>query len=132
MVLRFFFDKDLVLLHLPPKRQGSHWMRRRQDILRFKYLREKAKLFGFSPESLGSFLEYFVQDDLEYKAVESSIKAALQFVDTDQTEFQEFLNNAILAESHPVEEYRAKAEAFVAFLEAWQETIPRIWRLYAS
>lgn len=121
-----------MLLHLPPKRLGSHWMRRRQDVLRFIYLRKKAKLFGFAPESLGSFLEYFVQDGLEYKAVESSIKAALHFVDTDRTEFLEFLNNAILAESHPAEEYRAKAGAFVAFIEAWQETIPRIWRLCAS
>jgi len=129
---KFFFDKDLVLLHLPPKRKGAHWARQRQDILRFKYLREKAKLFGFAPESLGCFLEYFVQDDLEYKAVSSSIKAALHFVDTDRAEFVEFLNNAILAESGPVDEYRAKAEAFVAFLEAWQETLPRLWRLFAT
>jgi hypothetical protein len=129
---KFYFDKELVLLHLPPKRNGAYWMRQRQDILRFKYLREKAKLFGFAPESLGCFLEHFVQDDLEYKAVSSSIKAALQFVDTDRAEFQEFLNNAILAEARPADEYRAKAEAFVAFLEAWQETIPRVWRLFAT
>lgn len=129
---KFYFDKDLVLLHLPPKRQGGHWTRQRQDILRFKYLREKAKLFGFSPESLGCFLEYFVRDDLEYKAVSSSIKAALQFVDTDRAEFAEFLNNAIEAEARNAGELRARAEAFVAFLAAWRETMPRVRGIFAA
>lgn len=122
----FFFDQDLLLLHLPPKRKKSFWTRQRQDILRFKYLREKVNLFGFAPESLGTFMEYFTQDDLEYKAVSSSVLAAQHFVDEDRDEFKEFLNNAILAESVPRTQLRSRAENFIHFLDAWKTVMPRI------
>ncbi len=80
----FFFDKNLLLLHLPPQRNGSYWTRQRQDIQRFRYIREKVRMFGFDPKILGSFLEYFTQEDLEFKAVSSSIKAALTFIDSNR------------------------------------------------
>lgn len=124
----FFFDQNFLLLHLPPKRNGSFWSRQRQDILRFKYLREKIRLFGFSPESLGTFMEYFTQEDLEYKAVSSSVIAAQHFVDLDREEFNEFLNNAILAESTPVAEYNLRAKIFIRFLDAWGAVMPLIYK----
>ncbi len=120
----FFFDQNFLLLHLPPKRKGSFWARQRQDILRFKYLREKVRLFGFDPESLGTFMEYFTKEDLEYKAVSSSVLAAQHFVDEDREEFKEFLNNAILAESTPVSEFHSRAETFLRFLDAWEAVMP--------
>jgi len=122
----FFFDQDLLLLHLPPQRQGSFWTRQRQDILRFRYLREKVRLFGFDPKSLGAFLEYFTRDDLEYKAVSSSIHTALKFVDQDRSEFLEFLNNAIIAESPAIQDIQAQAQTFLRFMEAWGDVLPRI------
>jgi hypothetical protein len=123
----FFFDRDLLLLHLPPARQRSFWARQRQDILRFRYLREKLCLFGFDPSSVGVFLEYFTRDDLEYKAVSSSIQAALGFVDRDREEFLEFLNNAILAESPSIGEIRMKAKTFLRFMDAWGRVLPKVW-----
>lgn len=122
----FFFDQDLLLLHLPPKRTGAYWARQRQDIFRFKYVREKARLFGFDPESLGAFLEYFTQDDLEYKAVSSSIYGALRFVDSDRAEFMEFLNNAVLAETPPARQLRERVETFLRFMDAWRSIVPKI------
>jgi hypothetical protein len=125
--LPFFFDRDLVLLHLPPARTNGHWMRQRQDILRFKYVREKARLFGFAPETLGVFLAHFTREDLEYKAVSSSIDAALHFVDRDHEEFREFLNNAVLASAPTLPELRSRAEMFLRFLDAWRSAMPRIF-----
>lgn len=122
----FFFDQDLLLLHLPPKRTGAYWARQRQDIFRFRYVREKARLFRFDPKSLGAFLEYFTQDDLEYKAVSSSIFGALHFVDSDRAEFREFLNNAVFAETPPTRQLRARAETFLRFMDAWQNIVPKI------
>jgi hypothetical protein len=121
--LPFFFDKELLLLHLPPKRHGSYWTRQRQDILRFKYVREKIRLFDFPPETLGSFLEYFTQEDLELKVVSSSIYAAKAFVDSDKIEFNEFLNNAIMAETATVPTAKKKAENFLRFLDVWQKAM---------
>lgn len=123
----FFFDRDLVLLHLPPARGRSFWTRQRQDIVRFRYLREKVRRFGFSPASLGPFLGYFTADDLEYKAVSTSIQAALQFMDSDREEFREFLNNALVALSPPTQELKARVDTFLRFQDAWRTYIPKIW-----
>ncbi|MHC1693446.1 MAG: hypothetical protein AB9828_10535 [Sphaerochaetaceae bacterium] len=122
----FFFDQDLLLLHLPPQRTGGYWTRHRQDILRFKYTREKVRLFGFQPGSLGTFLEYFTQDDLEFKAVSSSISAAKRFMDLDRGEFNEFLQNAILATYPTASQTRTHARTFLQFMEAWQTVVPRL------
>jgi hypothetical protein len=121
-----FFDQELLLLHLPPERTHHYWTRQRQDILHFRYMREKVRVFGFQPESLGSFLGYFTQDDLEYKALSSSIQAALHFVDTDRGEFEEFLNNAIAAETPPVVQLRSRVDAFLRFMDAWQSVLSRV------
>jgi hypothetical protein len=122
----FFFDKNLLLLHLPPKRNGSYWTRQRQDIQRFKYIREKVRIFGFDPKILGSFLEYFTQDDLESKAVSSSIQAAITFIDTDRSECLGFLQNAISAEIPSRQVFKERAEAFLRFLHAWRQCVPKI------
>ena len=122
----FFFDKHLLLLHLPPQRNGSYWTRQRQDIQRFRYIREKVRMFGFDPKVLGSFLEYFTQEDLEFKAVSSSIKAALTFIDSNRTESLEFLNNAISAETPSRMVVKKRAETFLRFMKAWKTCMPKI------
>ena len=124
--LKYFYDKELWIRHLPPQRKGAYWTRQRQDIIRFKYLREKARLMGLRPEQLGIFLSRFVQADLEYMAVSSSVDAALQFVDEDRTECREFLNNAVLAEEIRCEDMAAKAARFLAFYDAWTEVMPKV------
>jgi GT2 family glycosyltransferase len=123
----FFFDKDLTLLHLPPKRKRGYWTRQRQDILRFRYAREKIRLFGFAPETVGSFLAYFTQDDLEYKIVSSSLSGARYFSDhREREEFEGFLGNAELAVKDSPALIREKAEDFLRFMTAWGETTQRL------
>ncbi len=124
--LPMFFDQGLLLLHLPPERSHNYWTRQRQDILHFRYMREKVRTFGFEPESLGEFLGYFTRDDLEYKIVSSSIQAALHFVDTDRNECTEFLNNAIAAVSPPIAQLRSRVDTFLRFMDAWQSILPKI------
>lgn len=128
----FFFDQELLLLHLPPERQDGYWRRQRQDILRFKYLREKLRCCGIDPNSLDVFLRHFTQADLEYKAVSSSIRAARRFIDQDRNECEGFLDNAIMAESLSREEMRSRAERFLRFLEAWRVALPKMWAASSS
>lgn len=127
----FFFDLELLVRHLPPGRSGLYWTRMRQDIKRFKYLREKVRLFGLDVDDLGVFYGYFLRDDLEYNAVSGSLDAAMRYMDTERDEAVEFLKNAEIAIQITREEMAAKVERQLRFMDAWAEVVPKIegmWR----
>lgn len=122
---KMYFDQNLVLIHLPPTRNQKYWTRQRQDIIRFRYVREKAKLFNIKQEELGSFFSYFVGDDLEKKAVNSSIDAALSFENTNRQEFIGFLTNAKEAVEERREILERKIETFKRLIDVWQRTMKK-------
>lgn len=124
--LQYYFVKDFWVRHLPPKRKKAYWTRHRQDIIRFKYLREKARAYGFKPEQMGLFNGTFIRDDLEYRAVSSSVDAARQFVDRDREEFDAFLESAVLAVALPVSDLLRKVELSLEFQRQWAERLPGI------
>lgn len=74
---RFFLDKELSVVHLPPP-SGSHL---REDVIRFIYEREKLRLAKglglgarespLAPESLDPYPGLFLRDDLEEQAREA-------------------------------------------------------------
>jgi hypothetical protein len=74
------------------------------------------------------FLRYFTGEDLEKKAVYSSIEAALHFARTDEKEFREFLENAktVVAYDHAV--LAEKAESFKRMVPVWQHAMARLWK----
>lgn len=127
----FVFDRDLTVRHLPPGRAGLFWTRMRQDIRRFQYLREKARLLGRQPNECNVFYDYFLQDDLERKAVIGSLDAARTYMDSHRAEALEFLANAELAVSIRPEELRAQVERQVRFMDAWAAVLPKIVGLWA-
>ncbi len=118
-----FFDPELLLIHLPPKRNNMHWARQRQDIIRFRYAREKAKLFNINKDELGIFFKYFISEDLEKKAVNSSIDAALSFENVNRQEFLGFLDNAREAVEERKETIERKIETYKRLIEVWQYTL---------
>ena len=127
----YVFDQELWVRHLPPKRTRHFWSRMRQDIRRFKYLREKVRLYGHKPEDLGVFFGYFLQEDLEHKAVTACIEAAKHYMDADREEALEFLNNALVAVEPNREELRSKAERQLRFMDDWARVVPKVegaWR----
>ncbi|WP_320130409.1 hypothetical protein [uncultured Sphaerochaeta sp.] len=115
-----FFDKELLLLHLPPTRSKAFWSRQRQDIIRFLYIREKIQALGIDRNKIGDFLQYFTGENLEKKAVDSSIAAALYFEHADSQEFQEFLNNAKISVAQDRKVWTGKAEHFKRMVPVWQ------------
>ena len=127
---KFFFDRHLWIRHLPPDRKKAYWTRHRQDIIRFKYLREKIKLLGLIPKHLGIFIEKFMHEDLEYMAVSSSIDAAFYFMNEDEEEFREFLHNAELTVKIKRKDMKNKAQTFLNFLAEWSKLMPRIMGLW--
>jgi hypothetical protein len=127
----YVFDQDLWVRHLPPKRSKHFWSRMRQDIKRFKYLREKVKLLGHRVEDLGVFFGYFLRDDLEHKAITASIEAAKHYMDTDREEAVEFLNNALVAVEPNRDDLRKQAERQLRFMDDWARVVPKTegaWR----
>ena len=127
----YWYDKDMVVPHLPPVRTKLFWTRMRQDIIRFKYLREKLRIFGRSLENINVFYRYFLQDDLESKAVNGSIDAARRFLDKDREEAEEFLNNAIIAAAHDSPEMRLMVEKQLRFMDAWGKVLPKVEGMWA-
>lgn len=123
---KMFFDPDFFLIHLPPERKKNYWSRQRQDIIRFRYVREKARLFKIEQKDLGKFFSYFTGEDLEKKAVNSSIDAALSFENNDRQEFIGFLNNAKKAVEERKEIVEKKIETFKSLINVWQQTLGKL------
>ncbi|MCH3917871.1 MAG: glycosyltransferase family 2 protein [Spirochaetia bacterium] len=124
----FFFDKDLLLTHLPPARSGNYWSRQRQDIIRFLYTREKLRAFGTSREVIGEFQRYFTDDDLERKAVCSSIDAATHFLEVSREETLGFLENAKTAVSYDRKKLAQNAGRYKRMIGCWQKAMDMIAR----
>ncbi|MFA7108755.1 MAG: hypothetical protein WC162_06390 [Sphaerochaetaceae bacterium] len=123
---KMFFDPEVLLIHLPPERKQNYWSRQRQDIIRFRYVREKTRLFKIDKKDLGIFFTYFTGDDLEKKAVNSSIDAALSFEDNNRQEFIGFLNNAKEAVEERKEIVERKIETFKSLIDVWQQTLGKL------
>ena len=83
----FLMDKNLRLNHLPPKKNIKYWDKLRQDIYRYIYEKEKLKYFNrIHIRSLEPYPATFLKDDLEYRAVCTSIgyaRSALKRKDHD-------------------------------------------------
>jgi hypothetical protein len=122
----YFYDKDMFVPHLPPKRTGFYWTRMRQDIIRFKYLREKCRLFGIDVNKINVFYRYFLQEDLEYVATVGSIDAAKRYWPTEPKEAEEFLNNAITAAKPSQNTMTQRVEKQIRFMKAWGKVLPKI------
>ncbi|HLG39136.1 MAG TPA: hypothetical protein VI461_05680 [Chitinophagaceae bacterium] len=122
----YFYDKDMYVRHLPPKRTKFYWTRMRQDIKRFKYLREKVRLLGVNLKTINVFYKYFLKDDLEYKAISGSIDAARRYLSKDRKETEEFLNNAVIAAIPDKDEMTKLVEKQLRFMEAWGKVVPKV------
>ncbi len=78
MGFKFWFDKQLVITHMPPDAPDSAhsaytWSKLRQDVLRFVYEREKLRLTGTDPAQFDPYPGRFLRNDIEEQAL-----AALQ------------------------------------------------------
>lgn len=96
---QFLLDKKLRIRHLPPKKHVKYWDKLRQDIFRFVYEREKLKYFNrIDLKSLEPYPAIFLKDDLEYKAVHTSINYAKRALKRKDYQFykESFRNVEIL------------------------------------
>jgi hypothetical protein len=78
---RFLLDKSLRLRHLPAKKKMKYWEKLRQDIYRFIYEKEKLRYFNrIHHRDLEPYPAIFLKDDLEYRAVCTSVNYAKSYL----------------------------------------------------
>ena len=94
---KFMFDNKMVVRHLPPKEYVPYWLKIRRDAVRFIYQREKMKYYNFKLEDLDDYPKFFLKDDLEFKAISTSLNYAKECLKKgNKEEFRQSLDNARL------------------------------------
>jgi hypothetical protein len=75
--LDMWFDRELVVTHLPPQiYQSSNYSKLCQDVKRFVYEREKLQQAGVDPAQFDPYPGRFLREDLEAQAAEALHKLA--------------------------------------------------------
>jgi hypothetical protein len=102
---KFLLDNQLGIKHLPPKGQNPLWLKMREDIKRFIYMRVKLKKIGYPIENTMPYPGYFLTRTLYFKIVVTNIFLSLHSIfKVKIKESLRFLENVIL-----IIEYRRKA-----------------------
>lgn len=129
----YLFDKEMVVRHLPPGRDSLFWTRMGQDIKRFKYLREKVRIFKIDRNKMSVMYKYYLTDDLDYNAVCGSIDAARRFMAKGQkAEADGFLQNALVGAKPDREEMTRLVERQKKFMQYWGKVLPKIEGLWKA
>jgi len=119
----FLLDNKLKIKHLPAKKPIEYWAKLRQDIYRFIYTREKLRYFNrINIKQLEPYPAVFLKDDLEYRAVVTSINYAKRSLKKkDYVFYKESFKNVELvfkdAKIHAV----VNAPRYFEFQKLWQE-----------
>jgi len=109
----FWFDKELVITHLPPEAyQSSPYTKLREDVIRFIYEREKLGKVGADPAQFDPYPGRFLRDDVEIHAL-----AALQQTATPADVARMGSPEQILAQArHHAQEALGR---YFAFAKGW-------------
>lgn len=124
----FLLDNKLKIKHLPAKKPTEYWSKLRQDIYRFIYTREKLKYFNrIEIRQLEPYPGIFLKDDLEYRAVVTSVNYAKRSLKKkDYVFYKESFKNAELvfkdAKIHAV----VNAPRYFEFQKLWQEMMKSV------
>lgn len=129
----YLFDKEMIVRHLPPGRDSLFWTRMGQDIKRYKYLREKVRIFKTDMDKVSIMYKTFLTDNLEYDAVSGSIDAAKRFLEKGQKdEAYGFLENALVGARPDRDEMTKLVERQMRFMKSWGKVLPKVEGLWAN
>jgi hypothetical protein len=119
--VRWWFDPELTILHLPPRHHETPpYQRTREDVRRFIYEREKLRLHGEGrPEWLEPYPAALLGEDLEEQAI-----AALKMEATPEL-VERFGDPQSIVEAAR-EHARLNAPRYPGFLDAWRQQMRRL------
>jgi len=76
--LRFWFDRQLLITHMPPDEyQSAFYAKLCQDVIRFIYEREKLRQAGVDAADFDPYPGRFLRDDIEEHALAALSQAAM-------------------------------------------------------
>lgn len=120
--LRFWLDKELPIIHLPPTHYDSSlYAKLQQDVIRFIYEREKMKCSGVDPAYFDPYPGRFLRVDVAEHAL-----AALRSVATPADVERLGLPWEIVAEAR--RHARAVAPRYVSFARRWPALLRAVER----
>ncbi len=94
---KVLLDNKLSIKHLPPPGQNPLWLKMREDIKRFIYMRLKLKKSGYPTKNTMPYPGYFLTNSLYFKIVVTNLILSIRsfFVENIDESFK-FLENIIL------------------------------------
>ena len=127
-------DNKFNIKHLPAKKPMEYWGKLRQDIYRFVYVKEKLKYFNrIRLKSLEPYPAVFLKDDLEYRAVVTSINYARSSLKRKRYDFyKEYFKNAKIAFTDARMKAVINAPRYFEFQKNWAEfmcELPKLKKL---
>jgi len=111
---RSWFDKQLVITHLPPTAPPGTpaWSRLHQDVLRFIYEREKLRSAGADPSQFDPYPGRFLREDVDTQAIEALRTVA-------DAEMEECFGGAEEIVAGALRRAAEKAPHYFAFAREW-------------
>ena len=124
----FVLDNEFKIRHCPTKKPIHYWEKLRQDIDRFIYVKEKLKYFNkIELKSLEPYPGVFLKNDLEYRAVVTSINYAKRSRKNKKYEFcREYFKNAKIAFTDAKMNAVINAPKYFEFQKNWMKFMKEI------
>lgn len=129
----FYLDRELWIRHLQPEGRTPEWLRFRQDILRFIYMRRKIisqvegeveRIVGV--DELDPYPGCFLRDDLDKKLVNTSFMLALHYMlEKDEEGYEEATRNIQLADME-MKKKKNPLSAYMRFKKDWQRMMIKL------
>ena len=116
----FLMDKELKILHLPPKNLTHAWKKIRRDIYRFTYLKEKLKFLKISIRDTQPYPGFFLSKNLNYKIKKLNKNYAEDCIEKNRLdEAKEYQKNSTEILDAAIEYAEENAKKYFSFQKEW-------------
>ncbi len=119
---QFLMDKELKVLHLPPKGFAPGWTKLRRDIYRFIYLKEKLKFLKISIKDTQPYPGFFLSKNLKYKIIKTNKNYAEDCIEKNKlSEAKEYIKNSTEILGAANEYAKQNAKKYFSFQKEWEK-----------
>ncbi len=123
----FPMDKNLKIIHLPPKTITPGWIKLKRDIYRFIYSREKMKLLNIDLKDTLPYPGFFLGNNLEEKIKKTNSNYANYHKKKNQSlEVEEYTKNCSFVIEDATRHAKQSAKKYFSFQKNWRKLSKQI------